>query len=67
MFKKAAANPKSNSTIAHYNLGLSYFKQNKEDEAIKHFKTALTIDSKHINASLYLGIIYTNRKNLHKA
>lgn len=48
-------------------LGLVYFVQGNEDEAIEYFEKALEIDPNFYLAHWWLGIIYLNRSMLLKA
>ncbi|MBW1854712.1 MAG: glycosyltransferase family 39 protein, partial [Deltaproteobacteria bacterium] len=53
----------SDYEIAHYNLGLAYFKLGRLDEAIAEYKKALTINPNHAKAYNNLAWIYATSPN----
>jgi predicted AlkP superfamily phosphohydrolase/phosphomutase/tetratricopeptide (TPR) repeat protein len=61
-FKRALAIDSKN-TVAHYGLGLSYFRRGLLDDAIEHFLSAIDQDFYMPNAHFYLGLTLF-KKNL---
>jgi len=55
------------SSRAHYNLGLAYFRQGGIDQAIGHYKDALRIWSKNHRVHTNLGTAYYKKGLLDKA
>ncbi len=52
---------------AHYDLGLSYLKDNKKDLALKEFNNALAIDPAHESSLLHIATIYEQEKKYDQA
>jgi len=59
---------KSGDTVkSHYALGFVYFRQGKLDEAIKEYKTAISLDPNHLAAHYSLGVVYFAQGKLDEA
>jgi cytochrome c-type biogenesis protein CcmH/NrfG len=56
-FNKVVAKNAKNAD-AHNFLGLAYRWQNRLDDSLKAYRTALTLDPKHLGANEYLGQAY---------
>jgi len=54
-------------TSSRYNLGVYYMRQNKIEEAIHEFKTAIRIDDQYFPAMLSLAVLYSKVGNNQKA
>ena len=52
--------------VIQYNLGVTYFKMERPEEAEHYFQNAVKI-SDYLNAHLYLGAIYKDRGEYEKA
>jgi protein O-mannosyl-transferase len=56
-----------NSSMAHYNLGVSLAKNGQDDEASDHYRKALEIDPDNVDAHLNLGVDLANRGQVGEA
>jgi tetratricopeptide (TPR) repeat protein len=53
--------------MPHYNLGNAYVKQNRLDEAVNEFITALNVKPDYVEAHYNLGNTYVKRNRLDEA
>ena len=61
---KTAIKLMSNSTKAHYNLGIALFAERKIDEAISHYKMAIKLKPYFTYAHYNLGITLLQKREL---
>ncbi len=58
-----AAVEKNPDDVAYHNaLGLAYYYRDLDEQAIKHFKEAIRLDSKFSDAHTHLGVVYLKQK-----
>jgi tetratricopeptide (TPR) repeat protein len=64
--KSLEVNPENSDS--HFGLAMAYYQKGIADKlAEEEFLKAIDIDSKHIDARLYLGILYADRGEIQKA
>jgi tetratricopeptide (TPR) repeat protein len=66
LFERALAVTSANY-VAHYNLGVSLFSQDKIDEAVDHFREALRINPSFLDARTNLGVVLVNQGRIAEA
>ncbi|CAM3979072.1 tetratricopeptide repeat protein [Mesobacillus zeae] len=66
-YYKEEVNQKPNSPESRVQLGYTYFLKGDDDEAIKQYKTAITLDKKFFDAYLNLSIVYDKQNKTDKA
>jgi tetratricopeptide (TPR) repeat protein len=54
-------------TAAYVELGYSYYMVSRNEDALKQFEKALSLNAKNENARYYAGLVYINQKNKAKA
>jgi len=62
-----AVNVTARNWLAHNNLGTAKYNQGKIDEAIEHYKTALSVKPDYVTAHYNLGNAYLNQGRMDEA
>jgi serine/threonine protein kinase/tetratricopeptide (TPR) repeat protein len=66
-FYRAAIAARPGTSLAHNNLGKTFWDQKKLPEAIDAFHKAIALDPRHAMAHFNLGVVLAQQKNLPKA
>lgn len=55
------------AALIHNNLGLAYARENRMDEAVREYKTALSLEPDHTNSYRNLALAYRDQGRLYEA